>query len=1333
MLIDNLLQSETASYDSGFINTDLSIIGQVNTRTPSAVSSRYEVNLYSFDGILIESYVENTKTPFRITPTGSYLDVNLSKYFDQSNLNSGKYYYIINAYDQIGGPQPNNLIVEEISSTRTEVRLLRVKALSEFTQSIRLSRSTSPVFQNTTPNIQTRGDLLGAIESINRGQGISFNRFEIYDPNTGESFPVTGTSGEIANDLLSNDIEYTENQLALDSKTTETDFQRILTKNGNFRNIFLNFGQNRLVRILNIELSGAPSFEILVKLYEPLPIDIDVRQFCEIDEVFFSYGDVVEYVQNVEIIDPSIQIQGPNFNIDVDLYKNTTTGFQTWNDLLDVNLSTSQQIIDSYFGQSLQGIKLNIDYSKPEQFIFYSSGEERFLNFYYKIQLIEDYNKQLNTLNDINQTIKSANIIDITKKRNKIITGFDDFEKYLYFGAESGSLYTFYTGSIATWPKTATGSLNWLESYNYWVDNYSTGSLNSNIGYNLQSTTSSIVQTYATDTIAILQEYDKNNISSLLKTVPASILLDDRNSEYFIFVNMIGHHFDIIYTYINHLSSIHSREQHPLDGISKDLLTDVADSFGWKLVNSKKKDSLWQYVTGLDSNGNYIQTGSLTPTISTEQYTLEIWNRIVNNLPYLLKTKGTKRSIQALMSCYGIPSTIINIKEYGGPTTNDIKPNWQVDKFIYSLEVGNNTGSLTIPWDYLTTSNRTPDTLQFRFKPDSSVVLFPRTLLRTDNSGLPYFYITYDQPSGYNPKEGQLTYYLLQPDSSYTSASLNNIPMFNNDWTSINIQRNSLPVSSTAVISSFQSLVTSAGGTIQASTCITNTINSLLTLSENDLTIGALVKNYDNIIYNSSSSLSGSNLYYNTPTNIVIGSSSYSTSNKAFDGNINEIRYWSYLLNNDSMVQYTKNPLFYGGNTDPDAYNYLSFRLPLSYLITATGSYPSVHPNQSIPSFTNGSSSAFFNGFVSTDLGGEDYTTYVVLPSLGSDNIHSEKIRIVNNSLTSSLNTDISVEIPTSEQTPKDTNIVSIYFSPQEMIDSDIYNQLGYFDIDDYIGDPADQNLSYYNDLRVIQYQYWKKYKNSNNLPVLLKLLSVYDYSFFDQLKQLLPARVVLDNSIKIRPNVLERSKITILDDVVVTTPMYDKTIDAYDYINLTGDYPVYDGTIDYTDTLEKAGVYNYSSSKYLPGSGVVNMMVRFEPTGAAVLQNTLSLTRQVFYPIYSTEASASIGKFNSSSYYRAAEVQDYNYSLASFRKRNFEGTKISAAGYNVSSNDLPDKSPVISVTIVKPGTIRNNPAIPPKPPTSPVKSPAPPVSTTNPNANGRTPIGYNSRGFNLG
>jgi hypothetical protein len=689
------------------------------------------------------------------------------------------------------------------------------------------------------------------------------------------------------------------------------------------------------------------------------------------------------------------------------------------------------------------------------------------------------------------------------------------------------------------------------------------------------------------------------------------------------------------------------------------------------------------------------------------------------------------------MACYGIPSTVINIKEFGGPTTNDVSPNWQVDKFIYSLEFNNSTSptaSVTIPWVPLYSTNTFPNTVQFRFKPDPTVSLYPRTLLRTSNTGLPYFYITYDQPVGYNSKEGQITYYLLNDGTNYISASLNNVPMFNGDWTSFMITRT--PVSdgtpaSDALVAAFSARMAASGSTFEADSYLKSLLYSLLTYdASSSIQISAAVKNYSNIVYNQSASVIGSNFYYNTSSSIIIGSASYGTSNKAFDGNMNEFRYWSYELNNATLLEYTKNPLFYGGNADPDAYNYLDFRAPFSYLTDITGSYPSVHPDQGRPSFSGSvPSAATLNGFVSTDLGGEDYTTFVSVPSLGSDNIYSEKIRIVNNALTGSLRVDISAEIPTSEQTPKDTNILGIYLSPQEMVDSDIYNQLGYFNIDDYIGDPADQNLSYYTNLQTIQYQYWKKYKNKNNTPALLKLLSVYDYSFFDQLKQLLPARVTLDNSIKIRQNVLERSKITILDDVVVTRPMYDGEINVNNYINVQGVYPVYTSSIDYTEQLEKAGLYTYSSSMYVTGSGVVNTVVRFEATGAIILQNALSLTRQTFYPIYSSAASASIGRFNSSSYYKPAEVQDYNYSLASFRKGRFEGTKISAAGYGVGSLDLPDKSPVISITIVNPGTIRKNPSVP----TAPVISPAPPVVGTNPNANGRTPIGYSARGFNLG
>ena len=45
---------------------------------------------------------------------------------------------------------------------------------------------------------------------------------------------------------------------------------------------------------------------------------------------------------------------------------------------------------------------------------------------------------------------------------------------------------------------------------------------------------------------------------------------------------------------------------------------------------------------------------------SPQDISKEIWKRLYHNAPYLLKTKGTERGIKALMSCYGVPETILN-------------------------------------------------------------------------------------------------------------------------------------------------------------------------------------------------------------------------------------------------------------------------------------------------------------------------------------------------------------------------------------------------------------------------------------------------------------------------------------------------------------------------------------------------------------------------------------------------------------------------------------------------------------------------------------------------
>ena len=47
----------------------------------------------------------------------------------------------------------------------------------------------------------------------------------------------------------------------------------------------------------------------------------------------------------------------------------------------------------------------------------------------------------------------------------------------------------------------------------------------------------------------------------------------------------------------------------------------------------------------------------------------QIWRRILNNLPYLYKSKGTKRGLQATLATYGIGENLLRIKEFGGPPT----------------------------------------------------------------------------------------------------------------------------------------------------------------------------------------------------------------------------------------------------------------------------------------------------------------------------------------------------------------------------------------------------------------------------------------------------------------------------------------------------------------------------------------------------------------------------------------------------------------------------------------------------------------------------------------
>ena len=83
--------------------------------------------------------------------------------------------------------------------------------------------------------------------------------------------------------------------------------------------------------------------------------------------------------------------------------------------------------------------------------------------------------------------------------------------------------------------------------------------------------------------LEIAEVYDKQNIHKLHDTIPTHIQESSDGEQYTLFINMVAQHFDIIWRYIKGLTDIHTREEHPKDGMADDMLYQVATSLGFTL------------------------------------------------------------------------------------------------------------------------------------------------------------------------------------------------------------------------------------------------------------------------------------------------------------------------------------------------------------------------------------------------------------------------------------------------------------------------------------------------------------------------------------------------------------------------------------------------------------------------------------------------------------------------------------------------------------------------------------------------------------------------------
>jgi hypothetical protein len=438
------------------------------------------------------------------------------------------------------------------------------------------------------------------------------------------------------------------------------DYQLYTSNKNYYTDFYINFGNNNLIIAINVAYTeDADGSYILIKLYEPLPQEYDIKsQLWIVDRLAESVSyDVEIQVESEEIISQNI-LRGPNFKIAIDKRIGQTTPYYTYDSLFSSSLASSQQKLQSYYDD--KALSINVDFTNFNNFVHFSSAVQRINNFKYKLELIESYKYQINIQKSItNNSNTSTNAISSSINLlqgyiDSTIKKFDIYEYYLYYSSESFSWpKSTNTQPYVLYSVTSSKASNWLGGINI------------------------IPTQYTASILYSASFYDYTNKDLLSNIIPQYIQDDPNNQPYVNFVQMVGQHFDNIWVYYKDVTNRYNATNDPNTGISKDLVADSLKSLGFNIyTNTSVSDNLYYSLFGINQDGsllpptgselitNYI-TSSIA-TISSNDIQKEIYKRLYHNLPYLLKTKGTKRGIQALINCYGIPEEILTIKEFGG-------------------------------------------------------------------------------------------------------------------------------------------------------------------------------------------------------------------------------------------------------------------------------------------------------------------------------------------------------------------------------------------------------------------------------------------------------------------------------------------------------------------------------------------------------------------------------------------------------------------------------------------------------------------------------------------
>ena len=716
---------------------------------------------------------------------------------------------------------------------------------------------------------------------------------------------------------------------------------------------------------------------------------------------------------------------------------------------------------------------------------------------------------------------------------------------------------------------------------------------------------------------------------------------------------MVGEQFDPIWTHIKEITQIRDNS-HTL-GISKDLVYYALQGLGIEAYDQFENEDLIGYIFGktlIPKDSSTVITAT-TEITSKQDLTKEIWKRLYHNAPYLLKTKGTERGLRALMSCYGVPSTILNVKEYGGSTLlsgplKDLDTSGTYKTFSYEKsglalkgESGPTGSFITTKWSSSLTDtlSASAKTVEFRIKPirlanDADQHLF--TLSGSEESIDPSLrlksYIGSDISSSNDATQHGRIELII---NNLVAAKTNYFPIYNGDFWNIHI----------GVSGSHNTAGDITFGAYQANWLkhISYYTSSFLqSATDRQLTFGDPTLGGNNIG-------GGLNVYFGgIPKNDGVKYDSIDT--LSFLGSIQEIKYhFGELLTPNTLKKHALEPFMYSGNTPSSSLKTVVLRLPLgSNDQENSGSFHPIIENNYLE-YAGVNYSSIGNGFIiqnysrriSSSLNSQVWeevieTHHLPTPDTVGASMTSEKVRIDEGTINSDnvLMVDKSAESSTLDRQPPDYEDLGIYFSPTSEINEDIIYTLGSFRLDDYIGSPlpSAQSASVYEDLKDIQKVYNEKLRGRYNYWDYIKLIQDFDHTLFKIIEQFVPFKANTKTGLLIEPTYLERTKFqrevpTTSDGEnsfgrsLTMTPGSYQTIEGqlqtYNENNRTFDFAptnLYTPDLAFTDHAVTLPNGNSSISRsyhpldpFLTSSNIISVKGQFEPGSYVVSHNNLS------------------------------------------------------------------------------------------------------------------------------